>query len=155
MQCACAVFSSVGCPALKYFFHFTRKRYDFRKKFFLTIKSVLWFSLQLLSEKILILKKNWTKWWKMYISPHVQCPIILVRFLWNLIFLDRFSKNIQISNFLKMRAVGTLLHADGRTDEETDMTNLIVAFRNFENAPKNRLVLDHSIKKVGCVSLYW
>jgi len=27
--------------------------------------------------------------------------------------------------------------ADRRTDEEIDMTKLIVAFRNFESAPKN------------------
>ena len=30
-----------------------------------------------------------------------------------------------------------LLHADGKTDGQTDMTKLIVAFRNFANAPKN------------------
>jgi hypothetical protein len=30
-----------------------------------------------------------------------------------------------------------LFHAGGRTDEQTDMTKLIVAFRNFANAPKN------------------
>jgi len=34
--------------------------------------------------------------------------------------------------------VGTeSLHADRRTDEQTNMTKLIVAFRNFENEPKN------------------
>jgi len=27
-------------------------------------------------------------------------------------------------------------HEDGRTDRQTDMTKLIVAFRNFANAPK-------------------
>ena len=50
-------------------------------------------------------------------------------------FLDKFSKkNIQISNFVKIRQVGTeLFHADGRTD----MTKPIVAFRNFANSPKN------------------
>jgi len=32
-------------------------------------------------------------------------------------FLDRFSKNTQISNFVKIRSVGAeLIHADGRTD---------------------------------------
>jgi hypothetical protein len=29
-----------------------------------------------------------------------------------------------------------LFHADGRTDGHTDMTELIVALRNFANAPK-------------------
>jgi len=43
-------------------------------------------------------------------------------------FLEIFRKN-QISNFTKIRPV----EADG----ETDKTKLIVAFRNFANAPKN------------------
>jgi len=30
-----------------------------------------------------------------------------------------------------------LFHAEGQTDRLTDMTNLIVGFRNFANAPKN------------------
>ena len=29
-----------------------------------------------------------------------------------------------------------LFHADRRTDKQTDMTKLIVAFRNFANTPK-------------------
>jgi hypothetical protein len=50
-----------------------------------------------------------------------------------------------MSNFLKIRPVGAeLFHADGRidgqtdrgTDRQTDITKLIVAFRNFANAPK-------------------
>jgi hypothetical protein len=41
-----------------------------------------------------------------------------------------------MSNFMKIRIVGAeLFHADGRKDG-TGMTKLIVAFRNFENAPK-------------------
>jgi hypothetical protein len=49
-------------------------------------------------------------------------------------FVDRFSKNNQISNVTEIRSVGTeLFLADGRTD----MTKVIVAFRNFTNASKN------------------
>jgi hypothetical protein len=34
--------------------------------------------------------------------------------------------------------VGTeLFHADGRTDTQTDMTNIMVSFRNFAYPPKN------------------
>jgi len=44
---------------------------------------------------------------------------------------------------MKLLPVGTeLFHADRRTDGPTDMTKLIVAFRNFANAPKN----DKSIR---------
>jgi hypothetical protein len=39
---------------------------------------------------------------------------------------------------MKIRPLGTeLFHADRRTDGKTNMMRLIVAFRNFENAPKN------------------
>jgi phage terminase large subunit len=48
-----------------------------------------------------------------------------------------FSKNLQISNFMKIRQVGAeMFYADGRTDRRTDMTKLIVGFRNFSNTPK-------------------
>jgi hypothetical protein len=48
-------------------------------------------------------------------------------------FLDRLSKKAQISSFLKIRPMGVdLFPANG----QTDMTKLIVAFRNFAIAPK-------------------
>jgi hypothetical protein len=57
-------------------------------------------------------------------------------------FSDKFSKNIQISNFTKICPVGAeMFHADGKTDGRTDMTKLIFAFRNFANAPKKNSVL--------------
>jgi Fe-S-cluster formation regulator IscX/YfhJ len=38
---------------------------------------------------------------------------------------------------MKILAVGEeLFQVDGRTDGQTDMTKLIVAFHNFTNAPK-------------------
>ena len=49
-------------------------------------------------------------------------------------FLDKFSKNIQISNFMKILIVGPeLFHADG----QTDVTKLIVAFRSSTNASEH------------------
>jgi hypothetical protein len=38
------------------------------------------------------------------------------------------------SNLIEIRPVGAEFHAGGRTDGETDMTKLIVAFPNFPNA---------------------
>jgi len=38
---------------------------------------------------------------------------------------------------MKIRALGAELFHGGQTDGRTDMTKLIVAFRNFANAPQN------------------
>jgi hypothetical protein len=47
-------------------------------------------------------------------------------------FSRQFSKNAQVSSFIKIRPVGAeVFHAEGRTD----MKKLIVAFRNFGNTP--------------------
>ena len=52
--------------------------------------------------------------------------------------MDRFCKNVGISNSIRIHSVGAeLFHADGRTDRWTDMTKLIIAFSGFANAPKN------------------
>jgi hypothetical protein len=55
---------------------------------------------------------------------------------------DKFSKNTQISNLIKILPMeAELFHAErrteGQTDRQTDMTKLIVAFRNFAKATKN------------------
>ena len=39
---------------------------------------------------------------------------------------------------MKIRAVGTeMFHADTETDGRTDMTKLMIGFRNFANAPNS------------------
>ena len=57
----------------------------------------------------------------------------------NFDFLDRFSKNSGISNFMKILSVGAELfhvYTDRRKDERTDRYDETkVAFRNFANAP--------------------
>ena len=53
-------------------------------------------------------------------------------------FSRHILENTQIPNFMTIRPVGAeLFHADGRTDRRTNMMQLIIAFRNFPNAPKN------------------
>jgi len=57
MQCACAILSSVACPALQYFSILSHKRYEVRKKKVVEHKMcVLTFSTAL-SETFLILKR--------------------------------------------------------------------------------------------------
>jgi len=70
----------------------------------------------------------------MYIGLHVKYRLFLSDFNETRIFSTNFRKKIQISNFMKIRLVAAeLFHADGRTD----MTKLIVAYRNFAKVPKN------------------
>jgi hypothetical protein len=40
---------------------------------------------------------------------------------------------------MKIHPVGADFYADRETEGQTDMTKLIVDFRNFANAPKNGL----------------
>jgi len=52
----------------------------------------------------------------------------------------------EISIFINIHLVAVeLFHTDrrtdGRTDKETDMTKLIVAFRNFAKAPRNYKII--------------
>jgi len=79
-------------------------------------------------------------------------PVLLVRFSWNLNFLDRFSENTQISIFTKHRPEGA--ECSVQTDGRTDMTSLILASRNFAKAPtKNSTFRPHNLLVCLCVSL--
>jgi len=50
---------------------------------------------------------------------------------------------------MKIRSVGVeLFHADRRTDEQTDMTKLVVPCRNFPKAPKNEIGKRYSGNRI-------
>jgi hypothetical protein len=102
------------------------------KKKLLNIKRIFWFSLQILSETFLILRRIPRDVAINVKMPSCKVPTILVRLLCNLNFLDRFSKKkkTQISVFIKISSVGVeFFHGDG----QTNMTELRVVFRNFSN----------------------
>jgi len=97
----------------------------FEKKLLKT-KCVFWISLQLLSVTFLILRRNERDVITDVYRSSCKVPVIVVRFQRNYNFLDRFfSKNTQMSNFMKFRPVGAQLFY---ADERTDMTKLIVFF---------------------------
>jgi hypothetical protein len=66
-------------------------------------------------------KKNWERYdKKIYMVFMQRAPVILVRFYWTWTF-DRFWKNIQMSNLIKIRPVGAeVFRADGRMEGQTD-----------------------------------
>ena len=75
-------------------------------------------------QKFIILRKNEGDIIKNSHGSSCKVPVILVRFQWNLNFLDRFQKNLEISNFTKILSVGDqLFDADGQT-ERHDEVNL-------------------------------
>ena len=52
-------------------------------------------------------------------------------------YVNRFSKNTQVSTFLKNPfGRAELFDADGLADREMVIRKLVTAFRNFANAPK-------------------
>ena len=73
----------------------------------------------------------------MYISLHVKYPIFLSDFSETLIF-KTYSKNTQRANFMIIRPVGDqIFHAKRDGQSDTEMTELIIAFPNFTDGPKN------------------
>jgi 16S rRNA G1207 methylase RsmC len=93
------------------------------------IKCVFSFSLQLLSETFLILRRTEQGVMKNVHWSSRKVTVVLVRFKKNLNSLDRLSKNIQLSNFMQIHAVGTeLFHANGRTDGQDEANSRFSKF---------------------------
>jgi hypothetical protein len=119
MQCACAILSSVVCPALQCSSTFTHKRHDFRGKEVLSIKCFI--SLQVLFENFLIISRTERDVIKnVYRSScnvnRYSCPILMKLEFSRQIFYKR-----SILNLIKFRPVwGELFHADRRTVGRTN-----------------------------------
>jgi hypothetical protein len=134
MQCCCVILSFVACPALLYLSTLSHNRHDFRKKLQKMCDLIYYTNLP---QIFLTLRRTERDMIKNLYKYACKVPINLIVCWWNLDFLNIYSKNDQISNFMKIRPVGAeLLHADGRTDERIDVMTLTVAFRNFANATK-------------------
>jgi hypothetical protein len=94
---------------------------------------VFWFSLQLLSETFLILRRNGRDMIKKkYVGLHVKYPFSDFNETW--IFSTDFHKILKYK--ISWKSFQWEPSCSMWTDRRTDMTKLIVAFRNFANAPK-------------------
>jgi hypothetical protein len=125
-------------PGCTIFFHVINDKI-FGKKV-LNIKCVLWISVQHLSETFFTLRRNdrgvninvfWSSW---------KVQVLLLYFNGILVFPSKFRKIFKYIIFFKIMSLGSdfSTQTDGRTDRHTDMTNIIVAFRNFAKAFENR-----------------
>ena len=122
------ILSSIACVAPTYF-STCHKRHDFQKSYWIK-KCVLWFSLQFLSARFLILR--WIPRDNALNVHRYSCkvPVILVRFPWNFNFLDGFSNNRKISWKAVRTGVFFFLHV---VDTHAEANR---RFWNFANAPK-------------------
>ena len=109
--------------------HISHKRNDFRgnKKLF-NIKCIV-FPLQLFCETFLVPQQIQRDIITNVITFLHKALVILVGFYLKIMSsLDRFSKNTQLTNFVKINLLETeLFNADGRTD----VTKLTVAFASL------------------------
>ena len=95
-----------GLPDSTIFFHIISRWWDdFWKEVFGHKMCVLILSTTL-SEILIIVRINERGMIKMFIDIHVKCRLFLPGFNEIWIFLNRFFKNTQISNFTKIRPVG-------------------------------------------------
>ena len=149
MQCACAVLSSVVCPAVPYFSAESHKRHDFkkRKKSF-SIENCVWIFSTKLSETFLILR-SFERDMIIYVRwSSCKLSVILLRFYWIEFSWQIFEKYWNIK-FHENPSSASRVYQFGRTDRQaererdinrqTDMTHLVFTFRNFANAPNKPL----------------
>jgi hypothetical protein len=67
----------------------------------------------------------------MYISLRLKYSLFMSGLI-GTNFLDRYTKNTEMYNVMKIRPVeGTLFHDDGRMDRRTHMTKIVIAFCKF------------------------
>ena len=154
MQSAYAILSFVACPALQCSCTLSHKWQDSYTKV-IENKCVLWVSLQILSETIFILR---TIQLDIVVNMHkssCKVAVIIVRFERKFCFIDRFSKNCQTWNFMKIHLLGAeLFDADGQVDRHAKGNSRFLKFRECSwkssgTLPKPLRRISHSPQTNG------
>jgi hypothetical protein len=117
-------------PRSTTFFHIISKRHDFRLKKFLNTKRVFWFSLQLLPETFLTLRRIEREmitnvhiyiYIYIYVCFRIRAACYCCLILMKLELLNRFSKSSQISNYMKIGPKEAPVVPCGQTDGQRDV----------------------------------
>jgi hypothetical protein len=141
------ILSSVASQAVPYFSRLSNKRCDFRGKKVTEYKMCVLIFFHSFVWNVRHFNTNSARYYYKCSQSSCKVPVISVVFLWNLNFLDGFSKSPQMSNLLKTRPVGAkLFHAEGERDGHTGRRKSILAFRNFANALKIVNFTSHTDK---------
>ena len=140
MQCACAICELPRSKTL--FFTLSHKRHDFRKKK-KALPNTIFFSRQILSATFLCRRRNEGDTKIKFSGLHVKHQLLLPDFKETWLFSTVFQKYSNIK-FHRNPSGGSRVVPCGQKDRLTDMTQLIVAFRNFAKAPTNWLCLRKS-----------
>jgi hypothetical protein len=115
----------------------------------LCLKCVFWVSIQLMYEMCILSlytiyvwnishsKKNWARYDEKWVlvfrwSTHYPCQILI-----KVEFCPQIFETYSNIKYYENMSSGSWVVPWGRADERTNMTKLIVAFRNFAKAPKN------------------
>jgi hypothetical protein len=114
--------------------YLSHKRDDFRKKKVIEHKMCFLFAVQLMCASFLILRRIARDMITSHIGHHGKYPLFLSD-LNETRILDRYSKSTHIK-FHDNPSIRNRVVPCGRTDGRKDTTKLIVAFRNFVNAPE-------------------
>ena len=133
-----SVLPSEACLAVTYFLfaHYLINGHDFRKNYW--IQNVCFKFLYTFFCNISYSQESSARYYHKftYIDRHVQQAVILDKFEWNSNFLNSlFSEKSSNNKFYEDAPSGSRVFPCG----QTDMMKLIVAFRNFVNAPIKRI----------------
>ena len=114
MQCACAILSSMACPALQYFSTLSKKGTIFDKKL-LDTKCVICFFLQLLSAIFLTLRRIQRDMIKNVYRSACEVPLCLLEFNETGIFSTDFGKIVKCIKFHENSSSGGRVVSCGQT----------------------------------------
>jgi hypothetical protein len=113
-----------GCTI--FFLHYLTKATIFRK-YLQNIKCAFCFSLKFPSETFLILRRNQRDIIINVNRSSFKVPVLLFTLYSNLNFPYNFSKNLLISNFIKIPPIGAeLFHAERQTDRQTGRSSQLL-----------------------------